>query len=201
MAKAARKRDPEAARQGILAAAEALLIEGDGHFEVSWVAKSAGVSQGLTYHHFGSKEGLLAAVVNGFYDRIESAVLMARLEEIQDWEARERERVTRYIDFLMNDPLGVVIITRLARTPAVAAVEAERWDALVTVGARNIAEGQRSGAVRGTENSELLAAMVLGAVRAAATRAITQGKRRNSKQLAREIWAFARRGLELEHSV
>ena len=193
-----RKRDPEAARQRILAAASELLVKGDGHFEMSWVAKAAGVSQGLAYHHFGSKEGLLEAVVNDFYDRIESAVLMARLEDIDDWETREKERVARYIDFLINDPLGVVMITRLASTPAVAAVEAKRWDALVTVGARNMAEGQRAGAVTAGENSELLAAMVLGAVRAAVTRAIAQGKTKQSSRLAGDIWAFARRGLQLD---
>ena len=109
-----------------------------------------------------------------------------------------KERVARYIDFLINDPLGVVMITRLASTPAVAAVEAKRWDALVTVGARNMAEGQRAGAVTAGENSELLAAMVLGAVRAAVTRAIAQGKTKQSSRLAGDIWAFARRGLQLD---
>jgi len=198
MSETVRKRDPEAARQRILAAASELLVKGDGHFEMSWVAKAAGVSQGLAYHHFGSKEGLLEAVVNDFYDRIESAVLMARLDDIDDWETREKERVARYIDFLINDPLGVVMITRLASTPAVAAVEAKRWDALVTVGARNMAEGQRAGAVTAGENSELLAAMVLGAVRAAVTRAIAQGKTKQSSRLAGDIWAFARRGLQLD---
>ena len=196
----ARKRDPAAARQRILAAAQALLVQGDGNFEMSWVAKAAGVSQGLAYHHFGSKEGLLQAVVNDFYDRVDDAALMARLHEIQDWEAREQERVYRYIEFLINDPLGVVIITRLARTPAVAVVEAERWDALVAVGARNVAEGQASGAVAARENSELLAAMVLGAVRAAVARAIAQGRTKQTRKLAREIWAFARRGLQLNEA-
>ena len=195
-----RKRDPEAARQRILAAAQELLVKGDGSFEMSWVAKAAGVSQGLAYHHFGSKDGLLEAVVNDFYDRIEAAVLMARIDEIGDWEAREQERVRRYIEFLLQDPLGLVVITRLARTPAVAAVEAERWDALVTVGARNMAEGQASGSVQSPESSELLAAMVLGAVRAAVARALAEGKSRQSKQLARDIWAFARRGLCLEEA-
>lgn len=193
-----RKRDPEATRQRILAAAQELLVKGEGSFEMSWVAKAAGVSQGLAYHHFGSKEGLLEAVVNDFYDRIEVAVLMARIDEIDDWEAREQERVRRYIEFLLQDPLGLVVITRLARTPAVAAVEAERWDALVSVGARNVAEGQASGAVQSSQGSELLAAMVLGAVRAAVARALAEGKNRQAQQLARDIWAFARRGLCLE---
>ena len=198
MAQPARKRDPQATRQRILAAAGRLLSEGEGAFEMSWVAREAGVSQGLAYHHFGSKEGLLQAVVNDFYDRVEEAVLMARLDDIDDWEEREQERVRRYIAFLLEDPLGATMITRLSHTPAVAAVEAERWDALVSVGARNVAEGQAGGSVRAQESSELLAAMVLGSVRSAVTRAIAKGDTGVVKQLAQDIWAYARRGLCLE---
>lgn len=201
MPTATRKRDPEATRRRILAAAQELLVEGEGSLEMAWVAKAAGVSQGLAYHHFGSKDGLLEAVVNDFYDRVEDAVLMARLDEIEDWERREQERVSRYIEFLLNDPLGLVVITRLANTPAVVAVEAQRWDVLVSVGARNMAEGQARGAIRSTLDSELLAAMVLGAVRAAVSRVLASGAPQDSEQLARDIWAFARVGLQLEESV
>jgi len=193
-----KKRDPEATRLRILAAAEGLLTRGDGSLEMAWVAREAGVSQGLAYHHFGSKDGLLQAVVHAFYDRIEKSVLMVRIEEIADWEAREQERVRRYIDFLLQDPMGVVVITRLAHTPAVASVEVERWDRLVSVGARNVGEGQAIGKVGATENSELLAAMVLGGVRAAVARAIALGRTGDTKQLSREIWAYTRRGLCLE---
>ena len=118
------KRDPVATRQRILACAGQLLVEGEGALEMAWVAKAAGVSAGLAYHHFGSKEGLLVAVVNDFYDRVEAASLMARLDGATDWEARERERLRLYIDFLLSDPLGVVVLSRLAHAPGVAAVEA-----------------------------------------------------------------------------
>ena len=195
-----RKRDPHVTRERILAAARQLLEDGDGHFEMAWVAKAAGVSQGLAYHHFGSKEGLLSAVVNDFYDRVEASVLMARLEEIEEWEERERARTGRYIDFLLGDPLGITVITRLARTPAVAAVEAERWDKLVSVGALNVAEGQARGQVPGDDDSELLAAMVLGAVRAAIARSLTAGSDRDSGQLTADIWRFVRRGLGMEET-
>ncbi len=197
---AVRKRDPEAARQRILAAAKALLDQGDGDFEMSWVAKAAGVSQGLAYHHFGSKEGLLSAVVNDFYDRVEDAVLMARIDDIDDWDSREQERVRRYIEFLINDPLAVKVITRLAATPAVAGVEAERWETLVATGAKNMAEGQASGAISSATDPYLLAAMTLGAVRSAVTSAFTLKQPVEAAQLADMIWAFVRPGLGLEDS-
>ena len=198
MSSNARKRDAGASRQRIMESAGQLLAHGDGSFEMSWVAKAAGVSQGLAYHHFGSKEGLLSALVHEFYDRAENAALMAKLENYTHWEDREQERVRRYIEFLLADPLGVTVITRLAGTPAVAAVETERWDRLVTEGSRNIAEGQSSGVVTAQQEPGLLAAMVLGAVRSAVAREFSNSQPGKPDQLSRDIWAFIRSGLGLE---
>lgn len=200
MPTSARKRDSRASRRSIMEAARQLLAQGGGELEMAWVAREAGVSQGLAYHHFGSKEGLLSAVVNDFYDRVEDAVLMARFDEYDDWEARERDRVRRYIDFLLGDPLGVTIHTRLASTPAVAAVAEQRWDKLISAGARNIADGQARGVVGAQLDSNLLAAMTLGATRAAIGRELAGGRPADPARLGREIWAFIRNGLELEET-
>ena len=200
MPAATRKRDPQATRQRILEAARDLLAQGDGNFEMAWVAKAAEVSQGLAYHHFGSKEGLLSALVHDFYDRAEDAVLMARFDDYENWEKRERDRVRRYIEFLLGDPLGVTVVTRLAGTPAVAAVEAERWDRLVSEGSRNIAEGQARGVVTASQDSILLAAMSLGATRSAVAREFAKSKPGKPARLSRDIWAFIRTGLGLEES-
>ena len=194
------KRDAQATRARILESAKQLLAEGDGHFEMGWVAQGAGVSQGLAYHHFGSKEGLLAAVVNDFYDRVDEAVLMARLDDIEDWEARERERVRRYIEFLIEDPLAVNVITRLSGTPTVAAVEADRWDDLIATGAKNMADGQSRGVVATHCEPRLLAAMTLGAVRSAVASAFANNEPVDAAQLADKIWSFVRRGLGLEET-
>ena len=198
MAATAGKRNASASRQRILEAAGELLAQGDGNFEMAWVARAAGVSQGLAYHHFGSKDGLLGALVNDFYDRAEDAVLMARLDDYADWETRERERVRRYIEFLLEDPLGVTVVTRLAGTPAVAAISTQRWDRLVTEGSRNIADGQSRGVVKATQDATLLAAMVLGAARAAVAREFAKSKPGSPARLSRDIWTFIRRGLGLE---
>jgi AcrR family transcriptional regulator len=194
------KRNAVASRQRILEAAGQLLARGDGNFEMAWVARTAGVSQGLAYHHFGSKDGLLGALVNDFYDRAEDAVLMARLDDYADWETRERERVRRYIAFLLADPLGVTVVTRLAGTPAVAAISTQRWDRLVTEGSRNIADGQSRGVVKATQDATLLAAMVLGAARAAVAREFAKTNPGSPARLSRDIWTFIRTGLGLEDS-
>ena len=46
-------------RQRLIKAAEHELIANNGSMEISAVAKRAKVSAGLTYHHFGSKTGLV----------------------------------------------------------------------------------------------------------------------------------------------
>ena len=197
-AQARKKRNPDATRARILNAAKSLLAKGDGNLEMSWVAKGAGVSQGLAYHHFGSKEGLLSAVVEDFYDRMEKTVLMATLKGYESWSERERARTTQYIAFLLEDPLSQTITSRLSGTPTVASVEVARWAALVKEGARNMAEGQRLGAVKSKLDPSLLAAMVLGAVRSAVSHALAAGKHATPKRLATELWEFLGAGLELE---
>ena len=186
-----------ATRVKILEAAKRVLVDGEGHLEMSTMAKVAGVSHGSAYHHFGSKEGLLCAVVEDFYARLEAEVLMARLEAFTDWELRERERVRRYITVLLTDPVGR-IVQRLAHSPAVAAVEVTRWARLIEVGAKNVAQGQRDGAVAADQDSTVLAAMLLGAVRSAVAVAMAAPDDPSPDALTDQIWAFLRRGLEIQ---
>ena len=62
-----RRRDPEEKRQRILAAAAQLLgEEGYGAMTAARVAAAAGVSEGLLFHHFGSKHGILEALAASF---------------------------------------------------------------------------------------------------------------------------------------
>ncbi len=166
---------------------------------MAWVSRKAGVSQGLAYHYFGSKEGLLKAVVEDFYDRAEASVLMARLDG-GDWAKRERHRIRSYVDFLLEDPMGVAVITRLAATPAVASVEASRWQALVVEGSKNIADGQKRGVVTAPQPSELLAAMTLGAMRAAVVSAFTGPHPVNGAKVSRDLWEFVRCGLGIKET-
>ena len=79
-----------------------------------------------------------------------------------------------------------------------AAVEARRWERLIAEGARNIAEGQASGVVASKLNNYLLAAMVLGAVRAAVTTQVAENPGIDPGKLADQIWRFLGSGLGLE---
>ena len=76
-----------ATRERLLAAAVEVLLEGDGDFEMGQLAARAGVSNGLAYHYFGSKAGVLSAVIDDFYDRY-SAVANERLA-VQEGDDRD----------------------------------------------------------------------------------------------------------------
>ncbi|HJK99070.1 MAG TPA: TetR/AcrR family transcriptional regulator, partial [Polyangiaceae bacterium LLY-WYZ-14_1] len=59
----ARTRSPEEKRHRILAAAQELFRErGYGEVTAAEIAREAEVSEGIVFHHFGSKRGVLAAV-------------------------------------------------------------------------------------------------------------------------------------------
>lgn len=64
-AKSRTRRSPEASRENILAAAEALLVErGPQHLKLADVAKAAGVANATVLHHFGSIDGVQAALMD-----------------------------------------------------------------------------------------------------------------------------------------
>lgn len=195
----ARTQRSERSREIIIAAAADALVAGNGDFELQDVARRAGVSVGLPYHRFGSKSQLIAAVVDSFYDELDHSIDLSELPP-GDWTERERERVSRLIDFLYDHPLAAVIISRLARDPGVAAVEAERWQRVIELAARNIAKGQQRGQVPARYDADILAAMICGGVRHAVGQALAAEQRPDRAALADEIWDFILGGLRLTAS-
>ena len=89
-------------------------------------------------------------------------------------------------------------MNKLSQTPAVAALEANRWRKLVAEGARNIGDGQRRGVVGSSDDPSLLAAMVLGAMRSAVVNALQDGRVESPGDLNRDIWRFLRAGLQMK---
>ena len=87
--------------------------------EAVTVAQRAGVSVGLLYRYFGSKAGLVAAVVDDFYDRLLAEVAAADDREL-DWATRERRRTENSVAFHYREPLAPIILTLLTREPEVA---------------------------------------------------------------------------------
>jgi AcrR family transcriptional regulator len=177
----------EASRQRLIDAACAELVERDGMLEVASVAARAGVSVGLIYRHFGSKAGLVAAVVDDFYNRLDAAVLPDPAPQA-DWATRERMRVGLAVEFHYDDPLAPVILSRLSREPEVAAVEA-RWIARQIEGARrNIAKGQADGELPADFDPGMAGAMTLGGIRQTLGEVLARRRRPPRDAVAEELW-------------
>jgi AcrR family transcriptional regulator len=184
-------------RARIMQAARQALLEGGGDFELSDLARRAGTSVGLPYHRFGSKSGVVASVVADFYDGIGRAVDLADFAPL-DWAVRERERLRRLVDYLYDDPLSGLIISTLARDPAVAALETARWGALIEASGRNLAKAQRRGQVAADIDPALTAAMINGGIRHAIGLALSKRPRCTRLAMVEEIWNFVSRALRLQ---
>jgi len=186
----------EQSRTRLIEAAVLELIAGNGSFEIIDIARRAGVSVGLAYFRFGSKAGLISAVVDAFYDRIARVIDLADCAEL-DWGLRERERLRRLIEFLFTHELAPILISKLARDPEVAAVESARWSELIGGAARNITKAQRRGQIAAHHDPQVLAALISGGIRHAVGHALASSPRPSQLALTDEIWGFIARGLQL----
>ncbi len=187
----------EQSRARILDAAREALLDGGGDFELVDVSRRAGVSPGLPNHRFGSKAGLVEAVVERFHDGLREAIDLGDLED-RDWTTRERERLTRLIAYLYQEPLSPLIIDALARNPAAAAAESERWSRIIEASARNLDNAQRRGQIGAGTDPALLAALICGGIRHAIGRAMAERPRRAQAELTADIWDFIAHALKLE---
>ena len=181
----------------ILAAAEEILREGDGALEMSQVAGKAGVSVGLAYHYFGSKAGMLGAIIDAFYDRYNHVVNQYIDPDIA-WRVRERQRLMAAVEFLYNDPMAPVILGRMARTRHVAAVESARHEEMIEMAIRNIASGIRRGDIGDHIDPAIAGAAITGAIRSGIIHAMGMRPRPDPAKLTHQIWGVIAGALDIE---
>lgn len=177
-------------RRRLLDAAAAELVAREGQMEIGGVARRAGTAVGLSYHYFGSKAGLLAAVVEDFYDRYDAAVIDANPLPGAVWAERERLRVERLVDFMLAEPLAPLVLARLSAEPEVAAVEARRLARHLTLGADNIAGAQAKGQLPAGLDPRLRIGMIMGGLRQAIGQALTGPEAWSRQALVAELWSF-----------
>ena len=184
-----------ATRERLLQAAEAELVERDGALEVASVAARAEVSVGLLYRYFGSKAGLVAAVVEDFYDRLHAEAADTDPAPGADWASRERKRLELSVAFHYREPLATVVLSRIAREPEVAAVEVRRIGRLVEDAARNVQAGQRRGELPPDLDARTVGALLIGGFRVAMGEALTRPQRPDPGRLTDELWRFVVNGV------
>ncbi|MDH2380503.1 TetR/AcrR family transcriptional regulator [Bradyrhizobium sp. CER78] len=184
-------------RERLLAAAQQELIEGQGHLEMQAVARRALVSVGLAYHHFGSKAGLIAAVVVDFYERLDEAAFGGAKLSATNWADRERARIGVYVAFHYEHPFAPLVIGPLSRAPEVLDVETAFTGRQLTGGARMLEAAQRDGIVPAKLDPHLTIALMIGGIRQALIGALTGERRPDPARLTDDIWAFMAAALRL----
>jgi AcrR family transcriptional regulator len=181
----------------LVRAAQEELIQSHGLLEMQAVAKRAKVSVGLAYHHFGSKAGLIAAVVEGFYNRLEEAAFSPSKLISSDWAGREKERIAAYISFHYDHPFAPLVVGALSRAPEVLDVEQAFTRRQLTAGAHNLRAGQRDGVIPSDLDPRLTIALMIGGIRQALIGALTSGHRPDRAELTDNIWVFVAGALRL----
>jgi AcrR family transcriptional regulator len=184
-------------RERLVCAAQEELIQGQGHLEMQAVARRAQVSVGLAYHHFGSKAGLIAAVVEEFYSRLDAAAFGGAKLPSEAWAARERERIEAYVAFHYDHPFAPLVIGPLSRAPEVLDVEIAFTNRQLAAGARMLQAAQRDGIVPDDIDPHLTIALMIGGIRQALIGALMSQRRPDPGKLTNEIWVFIAGALRL----
>jgi len=181
----------------LIRAAQEELIHSHGLLEMQAVAKRAKVSVGLAYHHFGSKAGLIAAVVEGFYNRLEEAAFSPSKLISSDWAGREKERIAAYISFHYDHPFAPLVVGALSRAAEVLDVEQAFTKRQLTAGAHNLRAGQRDGVIPADLDPRLTIALLIGGIRQALIGALMSSHRPDRAELTDKIWVFVAGALRL----
>lgn len=184
-------------RERLIGAAQEELIQGHGHFEMQAVAKRAQLSVGLAYHHFGSKAGLIAAVVERFYGLMDDAAFHGAHLVSEYWADREKKRISAYVAFHYQHPFAPFVIGALSRAPEVRDVEAAFTNRQLAAGARMLQAAQRDGVIAADIDPHLTIALMIGGIRQALIGALTSEQRPDPEKLTNAIWAFMAGALRL----
>lgn len=174
-------------RGRIIEAARAVFVEGGGVMEMNAVAGRAGVSVGLAYHYFGSKAGLITALVEDFYDAYDE-VVNRKLPDAMPWSEREFLRLRGAVAFLFQDPVALIVLGRLGGSPEIVAAELRHREAIIKLGAVNIQKGCERGELAPVADPQLASEMINGGIRQAITRALAEPEGVDIDALSRNLW-------------
>jgi len=175
-------------RERLLQAARKLAIEENGHVELSRVAEECGVVAGVVHRYFGSKAGLISAMVDDYYDRFHSEVLELYLNDTGDWAVHERLRLKLGVKFHYDEPLSAVLHSTFVRDPIVASKEAERIDGVIALTARGIKRAQSRGELSTAIDPELAGAAMFGAMQLVFAKVLDRNRRPAQSVLEKLLW-------------
>jgi AcrR family transcriptional regulator len=175
-------------RRRLLDVARRIAIETGGHVELAKLAAESGVVASLVHRYFGSKAGLVGALVDDFFDRFHAAVLADRPSPSASWAVQERERLERGVRFHYAEPFAAVVYGPLSRDPEVARREAERIAFVVDRAARSVRRGQKRGELPVGVDPGLAGAAMFGAMRLVMVEALGRSPRPAQERVVEVLW-------------
>lgn len=152
------------------------------------MARAASVVSSLVSRYFGSRAGLVSALVDDFFDRLQAEVLDLDLDAEGNWARHEYLRLERGVRFHYADPFAVVLYTRLSREPMVARTEVKRIEAVIEQAARNIRRGQRRGELPASIDPQLAGAAMFGAMQQVMVAALGRSPLPPPEQVVELLW-------------
>jgi len=179
-----------ASRARLIHAARAELIERSGSLEVDSVAQRADTSVGLIYRHFGSRAGLIGAVVDDFYARFRTEALEINPAPGGTFAERERRRTELYVAFHYADPLARIIVHNLHLDADVAAMEARHRTEMIQLAERVMALGQARGEIPADRDPAFVAAMMIGGMREVLGVALSGEQWPDQEVTAAKLWVL-----------
>jgi AcrR family transcriptional regulator len=187
-----------ATRERLLACARDIAIANDGHLEIAWVAEAAGVVPSLVNRYFGSRAGLISALLDDFFHRLRTEVMDLDLDDLGMWAQHERIRLEKGVHFHYTDPAAVVIYTGLSREPEVALTENRHIERVIKQAAANIRRGQKRGELPSSVDAELAGAAMFGAMQRVMVTALGRTPRPRPDRVVAVLWRQIAAAVEID---
>lgn len=153
------------------------------------IAEDAGVAEGTLYLHFGTKAGLLVAVMNDYYDR-----LAIEIDEVATGPGTAQQRLHRLVDHWLAASERDWALTSIFRQQG----RFRGDERIVTAFAENnrhitrmiggvIDELKLAGSVRDDVPTRLLRDMILGTIEHVQLGRLESGRPRSIERIGREL--------------
>jgi len=187
-----------ATRRRLVEVAKQVALRTGGRIELEQVAENAGVVPSLVHRYFGSKAGLVSALVDDFFNRFHHDVLDINLDSHGDWASRERIRLQRGVHFHYREPFAVLLYGALGRDPEVARKEADRIAVVVERAARSVRRGQRRGELPVGVDPRLAGAAMFGAMRLVMVEALARFPQPRPERVIEVLWRQVAAAVQLD---
>jgi AcrR family transcriptional regulator len=177
-----------ATRQRLLDVARKLALSSHGDVELAKVAEAAGVVPSLVHRYFGSKSGLVGALVDDFFRRFHAEVMDVYLDDQGTWAEHERIRLERGVRFHYAEPFAAVLYGSLTRDPEVARKQTGHILFIVDRAARSVRKAQKRGELPVGVDPRMAGAAMFGTMQYVMVEAFTRTPRPSAERVIEFLW-------------